>query len=184
VSAFESQLRLGRMGELLVSGFLKGRGCGVLPSYDYTGSDGNKAPRLMFQVERLVVPDLDTAKDGARKWVEVKTHWHAPENRFHGICVHGIKRRHRDDYLAVEKHTGCPVFLAVVEVATAELLVARLAALKTYHCLCPGCRPRKDSRPGHLVYFNRADFTVWHRFADSAIAPLRDEFTRAKGEAA
>jgi hypothetical protein len=43
----------GRRGEFLVAKLLQSRGWGVVPCYDYSGSDGKKAPRLMFERRAL-----------------------------------------------------------------------------------------------------------------------------------
>ena len=56
------ETKKGNAGERVVAGYLKAHGFGVLASYDYCGVDGDKAPRLMFEVGGLVVPDLDHAK--------------------------------------------------------------------------------------------------------------------------
>jgi hypothetical protein len=172
--SFEKQLDFGRVGEKLVARFLQRKGCGVLPSYDYAGSDGQKAPRLMFEVSGLVVPDLDAAKQGARKWIEVKTYSHSPLFRAYGIRIHGIRRRHYRDYLAVEEQTGNPVFLAIVEVESSELLIARLRELKVYWCRCKACVRAGSSQPNHAVYFDRAAFSVWTKFPEREMAKLRE----------
>jgi hypothetical protein len=172
-SDFDRQLDFGRAGERLVASFLQREGCGVLPAYDYTGSDGKKAPRLMYEHNGLVVPDLDAAKKGARRWVEVKTYSHSPEFRAHGIQIHGIKRRHYDDYLAVEEETGNPVYLSVLEVCSGELLVAKLRPLTVYWCMCKTCKPRGESVRGHNVYFDRSEFRVWTRFPEKEMDAIK-----------
>ena len=57
-----------------------------------------------------------------------------------GVLVHGIPARLHRDYLAVEQASGCRVILAVLEVLSGALLIARLSRLATWPCECRGCR--------------------------------------------
>jgi hypothetical protein len=175
MSDFELQLERGHAGEKIVDRVLRARGCGVIQSYAFLGDGPEKAPRLRFLERAFVLPDLDVVAQTRRLWAEVKTLFHAPLNRTHGINVHGIRRSHYDDYLRVERETGAPVFLFVLEVATGDLLTARLATLRTYQCLC-----RNGCRPWCLVYFNRADFKpVCNLNGDSEFEELRATFKEA-----
>ena len=60
------QRELGLAGEKMVAGFLQSRGAGVVASYDFSGSDGDKAPRMMFQAYGRIIPDLDVSRGGER----------------------------------------------------------------------------------------------------------------------
>ena len=51
---------------------LQARGWHVIPSYDYSGEDGCKAPRMQGVDSWFTLPDLDIARNGKRFWVEVK----------------------------------------------------------------------------------------------------------------
>lgn len=176
MKSFDANLELGRMGERLVSTWIQSKGYGVIPSYDYTGKENNKAPKLMFAESGFVVPDLDIAFRGRRFWVEVKTYYHAPLNRKHGINVHGIPRRLYEDYLQVERSTGCLVYLAVLEISTGYLLRLELADAKTYPCQCKSCTTNTgtcsaDVKRGY--YFNRDDFKHVNTFSDPEMEELR-----------
>ena len=175
---FAMQRELGLAGEKMVAGFLQSRGAGVVASYDFSGSDGDKAPRMMFQAYGRIIPDLDVSRGGERFWVEVKTYWHAPPNRRIGFPVHGIRRRHRENYLDVQKQSGTTVLLAILEVQSGQLLVRRLDALRIYDCQCRTCV--RGTVPNHNVYFGRHDFSLWHQFSVVEMAGLRALFGRQR----
>ena len=67
------EFKRGQSGERVVAGILMNRGWFVVPSYDYSGEDGNKAPKMQGADLSLVIPDLDIARGGDRRWIEVKT---------------------------------------------------------------------------------------------------------------
>ena len=178
---FEEQLELGHLGERMVSRLLQRRGCGIVPSYDFGGKDGDKAPRLMFENRGLVLPDLDVCKQGSRQWAEVKTYFDAAWNKKLSADDRGAKGRHANDYLHVEEESGCAVFIFVLEVSTGWLLVARLRALKehpSWHgCMCRACKTRNGrcTAPGITcgVFWDREAMTKFHRFGDGEMADLR-----------
>lgn len=143
---FEESLARGREAELAVAEWLKRRGWGVVPSYDYSGASGDKGPRAMFLHRRLIIPDLDVFKEGTRLWVEVKFYTYAPVNRALGKSVHGIPRYYYEHYLGVEKESGNPVFLAVVEEDLSRLLIARMSKLTPYRCQCRHCKAGEPAR--------------------------------------
>src|SRR5690606_34450197 len=68
-----AEFQRGRTGERLVAELLQSRGWYVIPSYDYSGEDGDKPPRLQGLREAFPVPDLAIARDGIRSWAGVKT---------------------------------------------------------------------------------------------------------------
>lgn len=179
---FSEALAFGRMGELLVSRWAQESGCGVLPCYDFSGSDGAKAPRLMFKGGGLVIPDLDLCRDGRRWWLEVKT-YHGPAiNRRRKCEVHGIPDRLFASYAAVEVASGTPVYLAVLELDSGTLLVASLSSLSplSFGCQC-GClegagtcrAPIKRGR-----YWPRTSMSARHHFTSEELAPIRAAHAR------
>ena len=180
---FTDKLALGRRGELIVERWLKqARGCGVIPSYAFSGTDSDKAPRLRFSSEGYAVPDLDVCKAGDRYWVEVKTYWFAPLNRSLGAPVHGITSRLYADYMLVEEHSGCAVWLAILELEKAgsnsvPLLLQRLSVLEPFPCMC-GCPVSFCKAPvKNGVYFRRSEF-VELQVVDDDIGPLRADWRR------
>jgi len=119
----------GHTGERIVAAFLQRRGWYVIPSYNFSGEDGNIAPRLFGLRDSFIVPDLDIAKGGLRIWVEVKTKSAATFTRLTGRLEHGIDKRHCDQYLKIQIITGDPVYLAIVELDTKALLLSSLTEL-------------------------------------------------------
>ncbi len=101
----------------------------VIPSYDYCGEDGNKAPRLEGLWHGHPVPDLDVSREGSRFWAEVKTKDHA--NHFHktGTDEHGIDLRLAQHYHTVEVISGTPCWLFIYEESTRWLLAQRFDRL-------------------------------------------------------
>lgn len=119
----------GHVGEVLVSQILQSRGWYIVPSYDYSGSD-DKAPRMQGQKLCYILPDLDVSKQGEeRAWVEVKTKEEAVEYRKTHTLRHGISLKHYKHYQEVEKISGCAVYLAVYEIKTGDVLMAKLSSL-------------------------------------------------------
>lgn len=119
------KFKMGRTGEKLVAGLLRDRGWYVIPSYDYSGEDGNKPPRLEGSSDAFPIPDLDVAKRGARRWAEVKTKSAASYTRMTRQLEHGISARHCAAYQKVQKITGCEVWLFVLEQDTGDVLCER-----------------------------------------------------------
>jgi hypothetical protein len=181
---FRVSVDFGRMGERLVARWLQSRGWGVVPSYDYTGSNGDKAPRLMFETHGFSVPDLDACKDGARRWLEVKAYHGPGENerlRSAGkdARVHAIIKRHFNQYLEVERQTGTAVVLAILELDSGVLLKADLARLSrlVMGCQCQPCEGRAEGRCRapikNGVYWPRAAMFPWHQFGPVELRPIR-----------
>jgi len=176
---FEAQLALGNMGELLVSRWLQSQGCGVLPGYDFSGGDGEKAPRLHFSDGGKVIPDLDVCRSGGRFWVEVKTFWAPAHNRSRGMMVHGVKARLLNEYAEVERATGTPVFVFVLEVESGVLLSAALKSINRvgFACQCGGCRQgRCFSVPRAARYWPRSAMAPRHQFSEAEMSPLRTDW--------
>lgn len=120
------KFKRGRAGEQVVADMLKRRGWFVIPSYDYAGEDGNKAPKMTGQRVAYVIPDLDIARAGVRIWAEVKTKAAPTLHRISGTFEHGIPLRHFQHYKEVQKETGCEVWLFVLEEETQTVRFAKL----------------------------------------------------------
>lgn len=148
---------LGDRGQRLVAELLKDAGWYVLPSYDYSGSDGNKAPRMEGRLASFCVPDLDCAKAAKRVWVEVKTKTRPTFTRLTGQDEHGIPLRHLEHYRRIEAETGTPVYLVIYELCSQSLLSARLTSLGTGRL---SLGSEKYQRGG-MVYFPRDAFRLW-----------------------
>jgi hypothetical protein len=123
------EFQRGRQGEHVVAAWLKQRGCFVIPSYDYSGEDGDKAPLLQGLWEGYPVPDLDVARNGNRFWVEVKTKERPVEWRKTGELRHGIELRLLQHYRTVQTISGSPCWLFIYEESTRWLLAQTLGQL-------------------------------------------------------
>lgn len=150
------QWQFGSSTERLIASFLQQRGWWVIPSYDYSGQGNDKAPKLQGADGGLVIPDLDVARAGERRWVEVKAKSHAVLHRRTNTLKHGIPLRHFHDYLRLQHITGCEVWLVVYEQDTGDVLMARLNALAGEKQEYAG---GKMSRGG-MVFFPRSDFRI------------------------
>jgi hypothetical protein len=113
LQTFPQRLAHGRRVEHRAADILIRAGWYVVPSYDFTGRDGGKAPRLTGPFRGFVLPDLDAAKDGRRLWVEVKAKTGPTFHRKTQRWEHGINRRHYYDYQQVRLKTGAPVALVI-----------------------------------------------------------------------
>lgn len=135
---FRANLALGRRWEKAVAGWLQSRGWFLLPVYDYSGEDGNKAPKLHGANGGVVVPDLLAAHPRRNaKWVEVKYRNHAVEFRRDRTIVTGkVPWRHWNHYLRTEQLTGIPVWLVFVQDVESEIVGGPIKALAQH--LRPG----------------------------------------------
>ena len=137
----------------------------MIPSYDYSGEDGNKAPRMQGLSASLVIPDLDIAKGGTRRWAEVKVKATALLWRKTGEYQHGIDRRHYEDYLRVEKITGCHVWLFILEEDTQTILAESLDKLGE-----PRFGPQRGK--GGMMNWSRERFSM--KVAVASVPGLKD----------
>lgn len=144
------QFTLGRSAELIVADWLRQLGWYVIPSYDYSGDDGNKAPRLQGLTKRFPIPDLDIAQNGHRRWVEVKAKTKANWTWKTQQYEHGIE--HYDDYIQVEQETGTEAWLAIYEITTTCLLMQSFNMLG---------EPRRSTMNGtRMAYWPRDAFKL------------------------
>jgi hypothetical protein len=148
------EYQIGNQGELKVVEMLQKRGWFVIPSYDYSGDDGNKAPKLQGLCKNLVIPDLDISKNGSRKWAEVKTKNAATYTRITNRYEHGIPLRHFEHYRDVEQITGCEVWLFIFELDTGQVLFQKLCELEKSKRIYDGGKMSW----GGMIFFQRDKF--------------------------
>lgn len=147
----------GHNGEHIVADMLRDNGFYVIPSYDYSGEDGDKAPKLQGPLRSFVIPDLDVAAHGRRRWAEVKTKATPTEHRITKRVEHGIPLRHFRHYEDVAAITGNPVWLFVLEEDSGLVLYGSLRNLAKHKRIYEG---HKMSRGG-MVFFLRRDFKIF-----------------------
>jgi hypothetical protein len=151
---FEEQLQYGRGAEMAVAEYLKSRGFCIIPSYDYSGKGDDKAPKLTGVIGAFPVPDLDVAKDGGRRWIEVKRKAGATFHRNSGAWEHGIPLRLFNAYKKVEEITGNEVWLFVVEDETSDVLCGKLSILAQ----SGRCYTGYKMSWGGMIFFPRKKF--------------------------
>ncbi len=150
-----SEFKRGAVGERFVAELLRRKGWYTIASYDFAGSDGEKAPRMHGSCGSYVLPDLDGSRAGKRVWIEVKTKQSANFYRIKQRLEHGIPWRHFQDYLAVEKESGCAVWLAVYEEDTGEVLMQSMKKL------LEDVRFSSSPEMGKMAFFARTAFVQW-----------------------
>ena len=173
---FQLSLSVGAMGEKLAARWLKSCGCGVVSSSEFSGKDGNKAPKLMFSHGGLALPDLDVSKEGARSWIEIKTYTAPAWNRKYNCWVHGFPKRLFCDYVEVEKQSGTMVWIGVLELKSCALLLAHLSSLpRIWPCLCRECQYESERCLAPIkrgIYWPRDDMELCHTFSSEEIEPI------------
>ena len=149
----------GRAGEQRVAAWLQERGWYVIPSYDYIGENGDKAPRMAGTAAEYPVPDLDISRAGERRWAEVKTKYAATLTRKTQTFDHGINSRHLDAYRKVQEITGDDCWIMIYEESTGRLIGQSLTVLG---------EPRRATSLGvPMAYWPRARFCQLHRFGET-----------------
>ncbi|MFC1835352.1 hypothetical protein ACFL2Q_11555 [Thermodesulfobacteriota bacterium] len=129
---FQQQLEFGREVEKRVARWFMLRSFHVLPVYDYTELQENKAPKLTAYItsDSLVSPDLQLAKAGCPLWLEVKYKQRADWTRLTRRYETGISLRLWDDYCQVEEITGIPVAIVFVHEKEDRAVIATMSQLK------------------------------------------------------
>lgn len=148
----------GAAAEKRVAEWLQVRGWHVIPSYDFAGSNGDKAPKLQGFRQGHPVPDLDVARGGIRKWIEVKSKGYSPFWRKGGYHTHGIDLPLWQHYQTVEVITGTECWLAIYEEDTRCLLCQSLRNLGE-----PDSKGN-DTCGKPVVYWRREKFRHLHTF--------------------
>lgn len=170
------QFKMGRRGEQVVAAMLRELGFWVIPSYDYAGPNGDRAPSLHGRDGDLAVPDLDLARNGHRRWVEIKTKSSATFTYKTRQLEHGIDWNAYQRYLDVQDITGVEVWLAFYERDTGEVLHQSLDHLATVVRRDEGT---KMSRYG-MAFFPRTELLLLGRVVADTAAPLGVRFELAQ----
>lgn len=144
----------GRNGEEVVAQLLMENGWHIIPSYDFTGDDANKAPRLKGKGSHFAIPDLDISRDGERLWAEVKTKEKPDWYRKGQAWVHGMSLRLWNGYKRVQEITGTPVWIYVYEEESGWVIRQLLDRLAI------GAREYIGTKMGQdgMVFFERDSF--------------------------
>jgi hypothetical protein len=164
--SFAEQLEVGHRYEKAVATWLLRRGWRLLATYDFTGSNGDKAPRLLAlnPSQGLIVPDLLGAKDGKSLWFEVKFKTAATFTRMTQRMETGIARRLFVHYSDVSRQTGIPVWLIFCHQEQDEVVSAELNALATV------AREQLRGPMGPMVFFPCSAFKRLAALSDVAHA--------------
>lgn len=159
MSAFDDKLRWGGEAERAVSLWLQRRGWYVLPTYDYSGEDDNKAPKLEGQARSLVIPDLLAAQfSHGSCWLEVKRKTKADYTYTTGRHETGISLRLWNDYKDVAHESGIDASVIFVHEREDQIRAGRIRTLNNGSCrhgLCEQPIRRDSSSPqmGRMVFF-------------------------------
>jgi len=152
MSQFETQLAIGREYERKAAQWLQeSRSARILPVYDYTGSEGEKAPKLRSLVasESLVVPDLLICASGSTSWVEVKYKSKASLHVNTATYETGLPLRLWLNYKHVQEVSGLPVEIIFIHRKECEIRGAMWNDLKPISRVYHG----NAMSPGGMVFF-------------------------------
>jgi hypothetical protein len=129
---FERARAEARKWEQKAAAWLRRRGWHVLATYDFSGKDDDKAPKLLAPPgdPDLVLPDLQMFKENGSRWVEVKYKAKADDYRIGGYRVTGISRRLWGHYQRVEEITGADVFIVFLHGKENEIRGERVRQLR------------------------------------------------------
>lgn len=162
---FERQLSAAREWEVRVAGWARRRGWYVLPTYDFSGKEDDKAPKMLAPSgsRDLVLPDLQCFKDQEIRWLEVKWKARADVHRRTGHRVTGISKRLWDHYLEVQCTTAGDVYVVFLHELEREVRGASLSWLRqnVHHTYDGG----KMGRAGMVFW----DYDVLPRWCDLSV---------------
>lgn len=126
--------------------------------------EDRKSPVATRLWEANIEPDLDAWKSGTSCWVEVKSHAHAHKSPIQKSLTHGITHRHYLHYRKMQKESGRPVFLAILERSTGDVLCRSLDHLTDFYHGHVDVGPAYNDQWGEhhesQVYFRREYFHV------------------------
>jgi hypothetical protein len=105
--SFEANLQYGKAAEEIIYDALLKMGAYAIPKYLYV-KEG--APSLFGLNNRYAVPDLDTASQGKRIWIEVKRK--AQRDKYPDT---GFPPKNLEEYKKVQEITGDKVFIIFID---------------------------------------------------------------------
>jgi hypothetical protein len=135
VSAFDEKKNAARSWEIAASCWCRSeRGYYVLPTYDFSGKDDNKAPKILSpeSVADLVAPDLMVWGRGETRFLEVKYKTKADTYRKTNTLTTGINRRLWRHYRDVERLLKVPIWILFIHQQERECRADTLANLSNY----------------------------------------------------
>lgn len=156
----------GRAGEKNAVAMLQEYGAYVVPMYDFSGEEGDKAPRMAGLARWYVLPDLDASKGGRRAWVEVKRKGRASWTWTQRRYEHGISLRLYRQYLDVEQITGTDVWLMVLEDDSGDVLMQSLERVGA-----PRIYPGDKMCKGGMAFWPRERFILFPSGDRASSAP-------------
>lgn len=121
----------GRDAEIKIAAFLKyRRGWYIFPASDYSGQNGDKAPKIQGADDEIISPDLGLVRPGRlMRWAEVKAKGGPTFTILTQQWEHGIGLRKYFQYLKFQEKVGAPVWLFILEENTQTLLFQSLDVL-------------------------------------------------------
>lgn len=142
-------------------------------------SAGSGAPMAHGQGRRVVLPDFDIARRGARRFVEVKYKRTAQWYRKRKRLQHGLERRLFNAYLQIEEDYKTEVWLAIHEGITDKLIARRVCDLLPHAQTWDGRHPEKADY-GDMIFFPRREFehlaTIPIARPESGISEIRQAY--------
>lgn len=130
---FEEQLAAARRWEIRTADWLReSRGYYVLPTYDYSGKDGDKAPRLVAPIgeRNLILPDILAMQAGRWLWLEVKWKTEATFHRNKRVWNTGIDSRLWNHYQQVQDVTRATVWVVFIHEKENEIRLGSIEELR------------------------------------------------------
>lgn len=169
---FEQRLEFAKQFEKAVAAWLQRRGWLVLPTYDFSGKDDDKAPKLMAQQwsKSLIVPDLLACR-GETHWVEVKYKTHAEWTWMTQRYETGLNLRLWDHYREVWRVSGIKIWIVFVHRDEAEMRCGDIEYLNKLRRVYRGDK----MSPGGTIFF---PWEKLHRLAglDEVLQASGDDF--------
>ena len=145
----------GQLAEKAVRRAYERLGYFVVPAYAI--EDGG-APMLAGLVQKFVLPDFLVAKSGQPRWIEVKFKDHPVKFQKTGFNRHGIDLPKWHAYCQVEKITGIPGSIAILQYrpgVNADYCPHLLQQTFTHLALTVDFEPQPQPRaPNGMAYWN------------------------------
>jgi len=166
---------MGRKGEQVVAAMLRALGYWIIPSYDYAGPDGDRAPSMRSDDGALPLPDLDLRRGGKQRWAEVKTKSAAAFYRLTYEARHGIDLDKFERYLDVQEIGGAVIWLVFYELDTGMVLWQALSQLASVVQRYDGTK----MGPYGMAFFPRSELLLLGKVLRDEGAPLGVRFELA-----